>query len=192
MYRREDVPARRLVRGPDGHRRPRPAGSGSRREEIFGPVLVVLRADDFEHALALANDTDYALTGGVFSRSPANIRRAARESARRERVREPGHHRRASSAASRSAATGCPASVRRRAGPTTCCSSSSRAWSPRTPSARGSPAMSASASGRMPRRLPRCPIRLDLDPRRPLPDRLGRLDSVLAGGVGPCAGRRPD
>jgi RHH-type proline utilization regulon transcriptional repressor/proline dehydrogenase/delta 1-pyrroline-5-carboxylate dehydrogenase len=46
-------------------------------EEIFGPLLTVLRADDFEQALALANDSDYALTGGVFSRSPARIRRAA-------------------------------------------------------------------------------------------------------------------
>ena len=46
-------------------------------EEIFGPLLTVLRADDFEHALALANDSDYALTGGLYSRSPARIRRAA-------------------------------------------------------------------------------------------------------------------
>jgi len=46
-------------------------------EEIFGPLLTVLRADDFEHALALANDTDYALTGGLFSRSPAHVGRAA-------------------------------------------------------------------------------------------------------------------
>jgi RHH-type proline utilization regulon transcriptional repressor/proline dehydrogenase/delta 1-pyrroline-5-carboxylate dehydrogenase len=46
-------------------------------DEIFGPLLTVLRADEFEHALALANETPYALTGGVFSRSPARIRRAA-------------------------------------------------------------------------------------------------------------------
>jgi RHH-type proline utilization regulon transcriptional repressor/proline dehydrogenase/delta 1-pyrroline-5-carboxylate dehydrogenase len=48
-------------------------------EEIFGPVLAVLRARDFDHAIELANGTDYALTGGLFSRSPANIRRAAAE-----------------------------------------------------------------------------------------------------------------
>jgi RHH-type proline utilization regulon transcriptional repressor/proline dehydrogenase/delta 1-pyrroline-5-carboxylate dehydrogenase len=47
------------------------------REEIFGPLLCVQPADDFDEALALANDTEYALTAGVFSRSPANIRRAA-------------------------------------------------------------------------------------------------------------------
>jgi RHH-type proline utilization regulon transcriptional repressor/proline dehydrogenase/delta 1-pyrroline-5-carboxylate dehydrogenase len=40
-------------------------------------MITCLRADDFEHALALANDSDYALTGGLFSRSPARIRHAA-------------------------------------------------------------------------------------------------------------------
>jgi RHH-type proline utilization regulon transcriptional repressor/proline dehydrogenase/delta 1-pyrroline-5-carboxylate dehydrogenase len=48
-------------------------------EEIFGPVLVAMRADDFDQALALAGATDYALTGGLFSRSPARIARAAEE-----------------------------------------------------------------------------------------------------------------
>jgi RHH-type proline utilization regulon transcriptional repressor/proline dehydrogenase/delta 1-pyrroline-5-carboxylate dehydrogenase len=47
------------------------------REELFGPVLSILVAKDFDHALALANDADYALTGGVYSRSPANIAKAA-------------------------------------------------------------------------------------------------------------------
>jgi RHH-type proline utilization regulon transcriptional repressor/proline dehydrogenase/delta 1-pyrroline-5-carboxylate dehydrogenase len=46
------------------------------REEIFGPVLAVLRARDFDDAMALANDSEYALTGGVYSRSPLNIARA--------------------------------------------------------------------------------------------------------------------
>ena len=45
-------------------------------EEIFGPVLSVMPAGTFEEALALANDTDYALTAGIVSRSPAHIRRA--------------------------------------------------------------------------------------------------------------------
>jgi RHH-type transcriptional regulator, proline utilization regulon repressor / proline dehydrogenase / delta 1-pyrroline-5-carboxylate dehydrogenase len=49
------------------------------REEIFGPVLSVLRAGSFDDAIAIANDTDYALTAGVFSRSPAHIRQAAEE-----------------------------------------------------------------------------------------------------------------
>ena len=43
------------------------------QEEIFGPVLAVFRARDFAAALALANDTPYALTAGVFSRSPAHL-----------------------------------------------------------------------------------------------------------------------
>ena len=49
------------------------------QEEIFGPVLALMPSRDFDHALAIANDTDYALTGGVYSRSPASLRRAAAE-----------------------------------------------------------------------------------------------------------------
>jgi RHH-type proline utilization regulon transcriptional repressor/proline dehydrogenase/delta 1-pyrroline-5-carboxylate dehydrogenase len=49
------------------------------QEEIFGPVLAVMRAADFEEALRYANSTQYALTGGLYSRSPANIERAQRE-----------------------------------------------------------------------------------------------------------------
>jgi len=45
------------------------------REEIFGPVLSVLRVHDLDEALEVANGTDYALTGGFFSRSPGNIER---------------------------------------------------------------------------------------------------------------------
>jgi RHH-type proline utilization regulon transcriptional repressor/proline dehydrogenase/delta 1-pyrroline-5-carboxylate dehydrogenase len=45
------------------------------REEIFGPVLSVLKVHDFDEAIKVANGTDYALTGGLFSRSPANIER---------------------------------------------------------------------------------------------------------------------
>jgi RHH-type proline utilization regulon transcriptional repressor/proline dehydrogenase/delta 1-pyrroline-5-carboxylate dehydrogenase len=45
------------------------------REEIFGPVLSVIKVRDLDEAIAVANGTDYALTGGFFSRSPANIER---------------------------------------------------------------------------------------------------------------------
>jgi RHH-type proline utilization regulon transcriptional repressor/proline dehydrogenase/delta 1-pyrroline-5-carboxylate dehydrogenase len=51
------------------------------QEEIFGPVLALLRAADFEEALSIANNTSYALTGGVYSRRPAHLQRA-RESFR--------------------------------------------------------------------------------------------------------------
>jgi len=43
------------------------------REEIFAPILAVLHAPDFEAALTFANDSDYALTGGVFSRLPQHL-----------------------------------------------------------------------------------------------------------------------
>ncbi len=54
-------------------------GSDLAQEEIFGPVLSVIRADDFDEALVIANDSMYALTGGLYSRSPANIERCRRE-----------------------------------------------------------------------------------------------------------------
>jgi RHH-type proline utilization regulon transcriptional repressor/proline dehydrogenase/delta 1-pyrroline-5-carboxylate dehydrogenase len=43
------------------------------REEIFGPVLSVLKARDLQQAIAWANSSPYALTAGIFSRSPRNI-----------------------------------------------------------------------------------------------------------------------
>src|SRR5262249_14238349 len=48
------------------------------QEEIFGPVLAVLRCRDLTHALEIANGTPYALTGGLFSRSPEHIARVKR------------------------------------------------------------------------------------------------------------------
>jgi RHH-type proline utilization regulon transcriptional repressor/proline dehydrogenase/delta 1-pyrroline-5-carboxylate dehydrogenase len=54
-----------------------PPESPLAQEEIFGPVLAVLRAQDFEHAIALANGTSYALTGGVYSRLPSHLTYAA-------------------------------------------------------------------------------------------------------------------
>lgn len=48
------------------------------KEEIFGPVLTVIKARDFDEALAIANDTEYALTGGVHSRTPSHLDRAVR------------------------------------------------------------------------------------------------------------------
>ena len=49
------------------------------QEEIFGPVLAVIRAADFTDALTLANGTPYALTAGLFSRSPSHLARGAAE-----------------------------------------------------------------------------------------------------------------
>lgn len=55
-------------------------GSNARifQEEIFGPVLAVTKAADFEDALRLANDTEYGLTGAVFSKNPQKIEKAKR------------------------------------------------------------------------------------------------------------------
>jgi len=56
-----------------------PPSAAIAREEVFGPVLAVLRAKDMDEALRLAMDVDYALTGGLFSRSPSALLRAERE-----------------------------------------------------------------------------------------------------------------
>mgnify|MGYP001809537798 FL=1 len=49
------------------------------QEEIFGPVVAIIRATNFDEALEIANGTDYALTGGLYSRTPDHINRAATE-----------------------------------------------------------------------------------------------------------------
>ncbi len=49
------------------------------QEEIFGPVLAVIKAKDMDEAIKIANSVEYGLTGGLFSRSPANIERVKNE-----------------------------------------------------------------------------------------------------------------
>ncbi|WP_432822941.1 L-glutamate gamma-semialdehyde dehydrogenase [Trichloromonas sp.] len=49
------------------------------QEEVFGPLLAVMRAEDFNQALEWANGTRFALTGALFSRSPAHLEQARRE-----------------------------------------------------------------------------------------------------------------
>ncbi|HEX4793624.1 MAG TPA: L-glutamate gamma-semialdehyde dehydrogenase [Humisphaera sp.] len=56
-----------------------PPTSSLAQEEIFGPVLSVIRAANLDEALQIANGTRYALTGGIFSRSPRNIERVRHE-----------------------------------------------------------------------------------------------------------------
>ena len=75
---RDDVPSTGWFVGPTLVEHVSPDSSLA-RDEIFGPVVTVMRADDLDHAIAIANDTDYALTAGIMSRSPAHIERAARE-----------------------------------------------------------------------------------------------------------------
>jgi RHH-type proline utilization regulon transcriptional repressor/proline dehydrogenase/delta 1-pyrroline-5-carboxylate dehydrogenase len=54
-------------------------GAAIAQEEIFGPVLAVIKVRDLDEALQVANGTQYALTGGLYSRSPQNIQRVRRE-----------------------------------------------------------------------------------------------------------------
>ena len=56
-----------------------PPSAAIAREEVFGPVLVALRARSFEEALAIANESEYGLTGGVYSRDPSHVELARRE-----------------------------------------------------------------------------------------------------------------
>jgi RHH-type proline utilization regulon transcriptional repressor/proline dehydrogenase/delta 1-pyrroline-5-carboxylate dehydrogenase len=75
---REDVPDDGYFAGPaifDGLS----PDSDLVKQEIFGPVLAVLKAKTFDEAMKLANDTEYALTGGLYSRLPSHLERAAEE-----------------------------------------------------------------------------------------------------------------
>ena len=56
-----------------------PSNARIAQEEIFGPVLAVIKVADMTEALQIANGTDYALTGGCFSRSPETLDRVRRE-----------------------------------------------------------------------------------------------------------------
>ena len=49
------------------------------QEEIFGPVLAVAKARDFDHALEMANDSQYGLTGAIYSNDAAHVARAREE-----------------------------------------------------------------------------------------------------------------
>jgi 1-pyrroline-5-carboxylate dehydrogenase len=55
------------------------AGDTIEQEEIFGPVLAVVKADNYDHALEIANDTEFGLTGAVYSSDPAKLERAKKE-----------------------------------------------------------------------------------------------------------------
>ena len=78
VLQREDVPDRGWFAGPTVVVTDSPS-SRIATEEVFGPLLVCMRAADLDGAIALANQPAYALTGGVFSRSPTRIRRTAME-----------------------------------------------------------------------------------------------------------------
>ena len=54
-------------------------GATIEQEEIFAPVLAVIKARDFDHALEIANDTEFGLTGAVYSTTQSNLEKARRE-----------------------------------------------------------------------------------------------------------------
>src|SRR6266404_4015131 len=56
-----------------------PPKSKLEQEEIFGPVLAVIKSKNYDHALQIANDTEFGLTGAVYTRSRDKIERAIRE-----------------------------------------------------------------------------------------------------------------
>src|SRR5438874_4483150 len=56
-----------------------PPKSKLEQEEIFGPVLTVIKSKNYDHALQIANDTEFGLTGAVYTRSREKIERAIRE-----------------------------------------------------------------------------------------------------------------
>jgi RHH-type proline utilization regulon transcriptional repressor/proline dehydrogenase/delta 1-pyrroline-5-carboxylate dehydrogenase len=77
LVRRDDVPAGGYYAGPmlvaaD-------ASAQVARDEIFGPLLTLVRVGDFDDAIDAANASDYALTAGCFSRTPSHLQRAATE-----------------------------------------------------------------------------------------------------------------
>jgi len=49
------------------------------QEEIFGPVLAIIRAKDYDDALKIANDTEFGLTGAVYTKNPAKLQKARDE-----------------------------------------------------------------------------------------------------------------
>ena len=78
LFSRDDLPATGWFVSPTivgGLARSSPLAG----EEVFGPVLDVHRVRSFDEAIEVANDTPYALTAGVMSRSPRNIAHAATE-----------------------------------------------------------------------------------------------------------------
>ena len=56
-----------------------PPKSRLEQEEVFGPVLAVIKAKNYDHALEIANDTEFGLTGAVYTQSREKIERAIQE-----------------------------------------------------------------------------------------------------------------
>ncbi len=57
----------------------RPRAPTIEQEEIFAPVLAVIKARDFDHAIEIANDTEFGLTGAVYTASEERLEQAKRD-----------------------------------------------------------------------------------------------------------------
>ena len=75
-------------------------GATIEQEEIFGPVLAVIKAEDFDDALNIANDTQFGLTGAVYSADEEKTRASASRVSCRQSLSESQVHRRACRCAS--------------------------------------------------------------------------------------------
>ena len=64
------------------------------QEEIFGPVLAVIKAKNFDEAMEIANNTEFGLTGAVYSKNRKQLEKAEREFFVGQPVLQPEVHRR--------------------------------------------------------------------------------------------------
>ena len=69
-------------------------GSKLEQEEIFGPVLAVIKSRNFEHALEIANDTEFGLTGAVYTKLAGQDRCGQARVSRRQSLYQSQVHRR--------------------------------------------------------------------------------------------------
>ena len=70
------------------------------QEEIFGPVLAIIKVNSYEEGLAVANNTEYGLTGAIYTEDRGRLEHASREVPCRQFVLEPQVHRRDGGSAS--------------------------------------------------------------------------------------------
>lgn len=92
------------------------------KEEIFGPVLAFVKAKDFDHALAIANNTEYGLTGSVYSRNRSHLEKA------RDQFHVGNLYFNRKCTGAPPAASTCPAPIPKPAAPTTCSNSLRPNW----------------------------------------------------------------
>ena len=86
-------PGARLLRRADGRRRPAGRRTGCSSDELFAPFTAVHAVDSLDEALALANDSVYGLTAGVYSEDPAEVQQLPRQHRGGRPVRQPARRR---------------------------------------------------------------------------------------------------